>query len=293
MSEEPDMGGLPSWYREIFPAGPSDGFYHKLGPHSLMFVERDPSTLLVSFDNLAEAGNPRYDREAWAGKFIADNGWSHLGVFSQGATWFRDKALIDFMAHLAETGFFGQFKKVVLCGTSMGGFGALAFADLAPGATVVAFSPQTTLDRSLVPWETRFLKGQAQDWTLPRSDAADHCTSASRIFLVYDPFCTQDRQQIERLTGDNIVHLRGYGFGHKSALVLRRMARLKPVMKAAVDGTLTPRLFSELIENRKEIYLYKKTMQQHLLDRNHPQLADRFLAAFKRRRRQKRTGIDA
>ena len=30
----------------------------------------------------------------------------------------------------------------------MGAFGALGFAHLAPGSTVIAFSPQTTLDQS-------------------------------------------------------------------------------------------------------------------------------------------------
>ncbi|MDB2662617.1 hypothetical protein N9Y61_02110 [Paracoccaceae bacterium] len=38
----------------------------------------------------------------------------------------------------------------------MGAFGALGFAHLAPGSTVIAFSPQTTLDQSIAPWDRRF-----------------------------------------------------------------------------------------------------------------------------------------
>ena len=35
----------------------------------------------------------------------------------------------------------------------MGAFGSLGFAHLAPGSTVIAFSPQTTLDQSIAPWD--------------------------------------------------------------------------------------------------------------------------------------------
>ena len=42
-------------------------------------------------------------------------------------------------------------------------FGALGFAHLAPGSTVIAFNPQTTLDQSIAPWERRFWKGMKQD----------------------------------------------------------------------------------------------------------------------------------
>ncbi|MEZ5868571.1 MAG: hypothetical protein R3D46_09035 [Defluviimonas denitrificans] len=52
---------VPNWYAEIFPAGKHDGFYERLGEHALSFVERSTQQLVVSFDNLSDAGYPYHD----------------------------------------------------------------------------------------------------------------------------------------------------------------------------------------------------------------------------------------
>ncbi|WP_339109655.1 hypothetical protein [Thioclava sp. GXIMD4216] len=279
---------LPAWYREIYPAGGCDGFYEKIGDHALIHVDRGPETLVVTFDNLSDAGYKGYDIRAWAENFLRDSNVSHLGVVAQGPTWFRDAALIARMEALAARGFFRRFERVVMAGTSMGGFGALAFADLAPGCDVLAFSPQTTLAAGLVPWETRFAPGRAQDWTLPRSDAARTLAGVNRIWLVYDPFLAPDRHQALRLPQDRVIALKAFGQGHKTALVLRRMEQLKAVMGAAIDGTLTPALFYRLTRGRKDLYLYRKVMEGHLSDRGHAARIPAFQRAFRLRAQRTR-----
>ncbi len=285
--QEPDLGGLPSWYREIFPAGPNDGFFIKKGPHSVSFVDRGAHQLVVSFDNLSDAGNKRYDREPWAQKFCADNGWSHLGVYSQLSNWFRDQRLIDILENLKTDLFFKQFDKVAFCGTSMGGFGALTFSSLSPGANVIAFSPQVTLDNKIVPWEKRFVKGRNSDWSLAYSNAAEQIQTAAKVYVVYDPFYVADKKHFELLSGGNIIPLHGYGLGHKSALVLRKMDGLKPVMAGGIKGTLEPRQFYKQIRNRKDIYLYRQNIEAYLTERNRETLIPNFRQAFKMRRRAK------
>ena len=47
-----DLGDIPSWYEEIFPAGENDGFYQKMGNHAVAYVERRKHQLVVSFDNI-------------------------------------------------------------------------------------------------------------------------------------------------------------------------------------------------------------------------------------------------
>ncbi len=284
---DPDLNTVPNWYRDIFPAGEHDGYYQKFGNHAACFIDRGAHQLVVTFDNLAEAGGRHLAREPWAGKFCADNGWSHLGIFAQGPTWFRDQRLIHWMEQQRDAGFFDGFDRVAFCGTSMGGFGALTFCDLSPNATVIAFSPQTTLAADLVPWEKRFNKGRRQDWSLAYSDAAEHTASAAQVFVVYDPFLNLDVHHIDRLHGSNIIPLHGFGLGHRSALVLRRMDRLKPVMQQAINGTLTPALFYQMIRNRKDIYMYRANMESYLEARNRPELQIFFRAAFRRRRKSR------
>ncbi|MDA8747552.1 hypothetical protein N9M66_05005 [Litoreibacter sp.] len=276
---------LPSWYREIYPAGERDGWFRKFGDYSCSFVERDRTQLVVSFDNLSQAGNEAYAREPWAQKFCEERGYSHLGVYAQTPTWFRDADLIDHLEQLRNDGFFKGFENVSFVGTSMGAFGALTFSSLAPGATVVAFSPQTTLDEAEVPWETRFAKGRAADWSLPYSDAATQTAGASKVYLVYDHFHAADRQHVDRLAGRNLVHLKGFGIGHKSALVLNRMDALKKVMEEGIAGTLDPLEFYKSIRARKDIYLYRTTVEGYLKERGQDDRLLRFANAFKKRRR--------
>jgi len=275
---------LPEWYREIFPAGPRDGFYEKLGAHALIHIARAPDCLVVTFDNLSDAGYPGYDIRPWAEKFIREQGWSHLGIVAQGPTWYRDAQLIARMEALRDAGFFARYSRVVMAGASMGGFGALAFADLAPGCDVIAFSPQSTLNADLVPWERRFDKGRAQDWSVPRSDSALTVGQAGRVWVVYDPFLKPDLDQIARLPQDKTVHLKAFGQGHKTALVLRRMDLLKSVMLEAVEGRLTPQWFYKATRARKDIYLYRKVMEEHLVARGKAHRVERMVQAFRARR---------
>lgn len=284
---ELDHNKIPPWYTEIFPAGPADGFFHKFGDHAASFVDRGTDQLVVSFDNLSDAGYPHYDIEPWAGKFVQEQGWSHLGIYARGPSWYRDARLIAFLESLRDDGFFARFDRVSLIGTSMGGFAALTFSSLAPGATVVALSPQSTLDTGLVPWETRFVKGQRQDWTLPHSDAATQLADLGRAYVLYDPFFDPDRQHVLRCPQDRLIHLKAFGFGHKTAVVLRRMGHLKAVMGAAITGTLTPAQFHRLIRDRKNIYLYRVSMEAHLAARGRDDRIPRFREAFQRRRRDR------
>ncbi len=278
---------LPSWYREIFPAGPRDGLYEKIGEHALVFVDRGSDTLVVTFDNLADAGYPGYDAEVWAGKFIRDHGWNHLGVLSQGATWFRDARLMRRLDQLRDDGLFARHAHVTMAGASMGGYAAMAFADLAPGCNVLAFSPQATLDRAYVPWEHRFLKGQARDWRLPRAHAGDHVADVANLWVVYDPFLTNDVRHIDLLPARKVRHLRAIGQGHKTALVMKRMGWLKEIMQRAVEDRLDERWFYQATRNRKDIYVYRKAMEEHLHARGKAHRIDMLIAAFRARKARK------
>ncbi|MEM6618541.1 MAG: hypothetical protein AAF631_04490, partial [Pseudomonadota bacterium] len=265
------------------PAGGRDGFYHKMGEYAVAFVERRRTQLVVSFDNLADAGHPGYDKEAWAASFCAYNNWSHMGVFTQSPRWFRDERLIAFLDRMKSNGFFKQFEHVTFCGTSMGGFAALAFCGMAPGCNVIAFSPQTTLREDLVPWENRFKKGKLGDWSLRYSDAARTVRWANKAYLIYDNFHINDTKQVTRLTGNNLVYLRAPGLGHRTALALSKMDQLKPVMGEGIFGTLTRRSFANHIRARGKLWMYRVNMLRYMEERGVGHRQDRLIAAHEAR----------
>ena len=277
---------LPEWFAEIHTGGAQQGFYTRLEHHAVMCIRRDPARLVVTFDNLSNVNDLSPGREPWAYKFVRENGASHLSVMARRKDWYRCPQLIAYLEKLAADGLFAEFGQVWLTGTSMGGFAALAFASLAPGATVIAFNPQTTLDTTLVPWEERFGMGRARDWSLPHSDAAFEIDEVARAFVLYDPFFAPDRRHVERLEGDNVTLLKTWCSGHFSPVFLRRANLLKPVMQHALDGTLTPPVFYRLYRERRALPWYRKALQANLQERGHERLARIVSPAFQKLRRE-------
>ncbi len=282
----PPAADLPGWFAEIHTGGARQGFYTRLENHAVMCIYRDPARLVVSFDNLSNVNDLSPGREPWAYKFVRDNGCSHLSVMARRKDWYRCPQLVEHLQKLSADGVFSAFDKVFFTGTSMGGFAALAFASLAPGATVISFNPQTTLDATLVPWEDRFGMGKARDWSLPHSDCAYEIDEVDKAFVFYDPFFTPDRRHVDRLEGGNVIRLKTWCSGHFSPVFLRRANLLKPIMQHALDGTLTPATFYQLYRERRMLPWYRRALQTNLQERGHEKLARIVSPAFRRLRRE-------
>ncbi len=282
---EDTRNDVPLWYRAIYPGGANQGFYHRTETHSVVYIDRQSPQLVISFDNLAEAGGTHFNRDPWAVKFVQDNGWSHLGIMADGPTWFREAQLITYLEKLAADGFFDKFDRIATCGTSMGGFGAMTFANLVKATHVIAFSPQSSLDGQITPWENRFGKGRAQDWSLPYSDAVGSTDEAENVYVIYDHFDTGDKAHAERFTGSNVTHLRTMGIGHRSALILRRMNQLKPIMHSAISGTLDPADYHKRLRDRRSLYLTRTIIEHYLTQHGRAHLVQPYGQAFKKRRK--------
>jgi len=142
----------PAWLADLRRSGSRKGFYACDEGFAAVHVDRGAERLVVSFDNLSSVRDPALDRGPWGYEFVRKAGWSQLGILAFRPDWFRDPALFAYLEGLRDSGFFARFRDVAFMGTSMGGYGACAFSSLAPGCTVIAFSPQSTLDERLVPW---------------------------------------------------------------------------------------------------------------------------------------------
>ncbi|NSX55704.1 hypothetical protein [Parasulfitobacter algicola] len=280
---DPDM--LTTWYREVYPAGPNDGFYKKLGDHTVSFVDRGPHQLVITFDSVTDAKNKAINKEPWLAHLCREQGYSHLGITTQQQSWYRNAPLIKVLEDLRNDDFFKQFERVVFAGVSMGGFAALAFCGLAKGATVIAFSPQVSLSKALIPWEDRFPEGAALDWTLPYGDASEHLADAAHVFVVYDPLNAKDTRHADLLSGANVTPMRAFGLGHNPSVLLDRMNRLDLIMTHAIQGDLTRQIFYENTRGRKDLYIYRRNVEAVLIERDKPRLLKLFRTRFRDRRR--------
>jgi len=254
-------------------AGPG-GFFADNGRHSFLFVPRG-DTLVVTFDNLDIAMGKREDRRPWGYAFIEKQGWSMLGVMAAGWTWYRDPWVAAEFDRLAATGFFARFARVVFYGASMGGYAAAAFSPAAPGADVVAISPQSTLDRALVPWETRYRIAWERDFTGRYGDAAAVSSAAGRVIILFDPYEPLDAAHAGRFAHPNVLRLRCPLLGHRLGTALQQMGILGPIVLAALDGSLTAAAFYRALRARREFPRYQRELFARALARGRPGLARR------------------
>ena len=251
-----------------------DGWYRPgTNGHSFLYVPRDPDTLVVTFDNLDIAMTKREDRRPWGYSFIEAQGWSMLGVLAGGWTWYREPWVYDQFDALKGSGFFGQFRRVVFYGASMGGYAACAFSPAAPGCDVVAISPQSTVDKSVVPWETRYKVVWDRDFSGHYGDAAKVSQAANRVSILFDPYEPLDAQHAARFTGDNVQQLRAPLLGHRLGSSLNQMGILSPIILGALNGTLTTGDYYQMLRTRRSFPRYQRELFNRAVEKGHTTLA--------------------
>jgi hypothetical protein len=228
------------------------GFMLELEHHVLTWLPGRGERLVVSYDNLA-AVRETEDRIIWGQNFLTARGYDVLGLQIKRRDWYRDPGIIGALTDLRDDGFFRRFPAVSMYGSSMGGFGALAFAPLAPGCTVMSFAPQRSLDPALCPYELRYRHARlTTDWSLPFGDAAEGLRAASKVYVAFDPTLSEDRQHAAALDAPNVTFLPMRHMGHKLPPALLKMGLLKDISQQAFDGTLTAHAFGRLMRARRD-----------------------------------------
>ncbi|OWY15056.1 hypothetical protein B6V72_00160 [Thioclava sp. F34-6] len=262
-----------AWTGQLERIGADHGFYRRLdAEHKALFVEGD-DTLVVTFDNLDDARQKVEERLPWGVNFINSQGWSALGIGAHGWTWYRAEAVYDFFDEMRETGFFERFRRVVFYGTSMAGYAAAAFSSAAPGATVLALSPQATLDRDVTGgWEGRYRAVWRRNFTDRYGYAPDEAAQAAQMWLLYDPTVREDSMHATLFRAPNVTRIRCRRFGHRLGSSLTAMGVLKPITQRVVAGDATPAEIYALLRARRSVPAYQKTLLKQLLAMKRPRL---------------------
>jgi hypothetical protein len=207
------------------------------GDHAKLWFEGRSDVLVVSFDNLATI-DEGWPRGPWAWKRLEPMGHSVLGVQSHAKDWFRQPTAPQLLRGLEERGFFRRFRRVVLTGASMGGFAALNFAPLIPDSRVLAFSPQSTMNKVIAPYEKRFpFAVKKSNWEgMPFLDAAAAIPYIRRAVVLFDPFVPEDRSHAARLAGPNVQLLRAPFTTHEAIRVILKTGTFPLLINSLVEG---------------------------------------------------------
>ncbi len=253
------------WQQALSFLSNNEGFFRKLKNNSIVYIKPPGATrLYVGFDDLSRLGGKSPQRDPWGIKFALQQGWAYLGVMPDSSYWYRDDELFDALEGLSADGLFDGYEKILFSGTSMGAYASLAFADIAPGANVLAFAPQNTLDPKKVPWERRFERGRAADWSGRYREGADGIARANQVYVLYDPLERGDKLHANMVQGDNVEKRIAYGCGHRIALIARNIGALKGLTIHAMEGELTPENYRELMAWRGATTVYRQNIVKRL-----------------------------
>ena len=154
------------WLVQLEDIGEEEGYFSPLGDdHAAVFVDRSQEVLFVSFETLAGVRSVSETGMPLGFDVCESRGWSHLTLLAMKETWYRSHFVYGYFDRLVDEGFFEDFDKVIFYGAGMCGYAAAAFSVVAPGATVIAVSPQASLARDLTEWDTRFEGTRRMDFT--------------------------------------------------------------------------------------------------------------------------------
>ncbi|WP_217621177.1 hypothetical protein [Phaeobacter inhibens] len=234
-------------------------------------------TLLVTFDNLASINERGTTRPwpIWMGRRADALNYSILGVQSHQKDWYRNAEVPRQIVALRDCGFFDKFQHVCFMGTSMGGFAALCFAGLVPKARVLSFSPQSTLNRVIAPYERRYPYPHRKfDWQSPEYlDAAQYVGSISCGHVFFDPQVHEDRLHAERLRTTRLKHVRIPYAGHTLIRVLAKSGALDHLLRSYPQTGDLDAGFFHLLRNKRANKAWAKPFLAAVLARGQGKLA--------------------
>ncbi|SMR72909.1 hypothetical protein SAMN04488030_1656 [Aliiroseovarius halocynthiae] len=157
--------------------------------------ETDRSKLVVTLDRWRRDRNsfPEYQPS----KTGLENGYGHISIRSSRNDWFLNSETEQLRSFLAQ---FCRDKESCAIGFSMGGYGALLFANALRLRRVLLFSPQYSIMPDKAPFEAGYLKeASTLDPTLDHLEAMDGGVRLQGV-IAYDPRLTpQDRMHADRI----------------------------------------------------------------------------------------------
>ncbi len=223
---------------------------------------------LVTFDNLASID----ERPAtgpwvpWLWAHAERLGFSLVGVQSHAKDWYRNPEAARHITGLEARGFFKQFREVLFVGASMGGFAAVCFAGLVPGARVLAFSPQSSLNRQVAPFERRYPWPYKRfDWESPGFlDAADYLALVPGGHILFDPHVTEDQLHAERLTTDKVRPVKLPFSEHTSVRTVAKAGALDHLLRVVAEKGEIDTTFWRLMRNRRNDKPWAKQLVRDL-----------------------------
>lgn len=259
-----NLSGREEWLDRVEEIAGKTGYVERLGArHAALFIKDSP-TLLVTFQTHEGISEFSANAQPLGWDMVRALGWSHLCLVSDGDTWFRDPAVYDYFDRLVDDGFFDEFEQVIFYGAGPCGYAAAAFSIAAPGARVVALSPQATLDPRVSGWDNRYHHMRRTSFCDRYGYAPDMLDAAAEAFVLYDPENSLDAMHAALFTRPNVTLFRMRFLGPQLEVGLIRLSVLFRILAQVGAGKLDHSALAKLYRERRNDGGYQFNLLQKL-----------------------------
>ena len=169
----------------------------------------------------------------------------------RGGNWYRSHILHNYLKKLGME--LSNYSNIYGYGGSMGGYAVSAFSEILNIDKILLLNPISTLNKALVPRETRFENAQRKlDWS---GDFNNGAKSMAEGYIVYDNLFHLDVLQANRYT--KLIHLHTSGVGHSTPIHLKNLGMLDWLVKSFLhDGHIDKDIFYKKARKRKKYLRY-------------------------------------
>lgn len=246
------------------------GYQRNLGvDHSVTYIERGPK-LLVSFETLDHSLRASPSTLPVGLDFVEDKNWSLLHFAARRESWFRAQAVYEFVDDLVDNAFFENFDQIMFYGSGCGAYAACAYSVSSPGASVMAITPQATLDTQRAGWDPRFPDARRLRFDTRYGYAPDMLDGAKSAIVLFDPFRPLDHVHASLFQGSNVSRLRCRHLNEQIEFFLRELELLHRTIEMIAESKFTEQGFYALLRRRRNHIRYLRGLVDTLAKRNRP-----------------------
>lgn len=253
-----EQGPLSAFFAETEEAArETDGFFQRIDDYHTITHIKGNNTLFVSFERADEAAT---DGRLFAAKMHEVMGWSTLTLIATADTWGRAKPVYRLFDDLIDDEWFEDFHRVFFFGAGLQAYAACAYSVAAPGATVIAFSPQATLDPGYAGWDTRFAGARRIDFSSRFGYAPLMCEAAKSVHVFYDPTITEDACHAAQFNQSHMHLHRLRHYGPNPARFMQATGELEALLRAFDAGTPSRADLARIFRARRDNAAYLRRL---------------------------------
>ena len=142
---------------------------------------------------------------------------------------------------------------VIAYGSSMGGYGALAFASAMGATKSIAIAPQFSVDPAKVQFENRWMKYRKAIPAFDHDDLPGRILNAGRSYVFYDPFYERDAAHAAIIAAAAVIMpVRVPLGGHLCGDLLARAGLLRPSVEDIIHDRFDAHTFAAALRARKK-----------------------------------------